>query len=188
VTELKQRLALLIISALIITALYFSGREPDHTVRQAAFLHYSSGTTIVRLQGCIPKPGVYGFRKNANLATVINMTAPSITGKISDKRLLNRVLENGDIVAAVARDSQHIDITITKMKARERILLGIPLVADELDQADWENMPGIGPVLAKRIMDNRQKYGDFGVIDSLLRVPGIGEKRVKAIKIYFRTP
>jgi len=113
------------------------------------------------------------------------MTAPALAGKIVDIRLLERDLESGEIIEAVARDQQHIEILIYKMKARERILLGIPLVPDEMDMADWESLPGIGPKLAKNIMDNRQKYGDLGSFNSLQRVPGLGGGKLKALKRYF---
>jgi competence protein ComEA len=113
------------------------------------------------------------------------MTAPSLVGKIVDKGILERDLESGEIIEAVARDQQHIEIMIYRMKARERMLLGIPLDPDAMDLADWEALPGIGPKLAKAIMDDRQKYGDLGSFNSLQRVPGVGEEKLKALKRYF---
>lgn len=65
------------------------------------------------------------------------------------------------------------------------MLLGIPLVPDQMDFADWDALPGIGPELAKTIMDNRQENGDFGSFGALQRVPGIGEKKLKKLKRYF---
>jgi competence protein ComEA len=188
VTQRKGRLALLLISAIICTAMLFPGRDADHDGVPAAFLHYTSGTTLVRLKGSVPSPGIYSFPKHVTLAYVINMTAPSLAGKIADKRLLERNLECGEIIEAVARNQQHIEIMIYRMKAGERMLLGIPLDPDEMDLADWEALPGIGPKLAKAIMDDRQKYGDFSSLNSLRRVPGVGETKIKALERYFQHP
>lgn len=185
-TERRQRLVILILSALICIALIFPRREADHNVKPAAFLCYTSGKNLIRLKGYIPHPGIYRFPGDATVATVINMTAPSFIGKIQDKSLLERSLESGEVIEAVARDKQHIEIIIYKMKAKESMLLGIPLHPDEMDLSDWDSLPGIGPVLAKGIMDNRQKYGDFGSFNSLERVPGLGEKRLNELKIYFK--
>jgi len=185
VTERKTRLVFLLLTAIICTALLFPGREADQHGMPAAFLHYSSGATIVRLKGCVPNPGIYRFPIHVTLATVINMTAPSLAGKLPDKRLMKRDLESGEIIEAVAKDQQHIEILIYKMKARERILLGIPLDPDEMELADWESLPGIGPKLAKTIMENRQKYGDLGSFNSLQRVPGLGGGKLKSLKRYF---
>jgi competence protein ComEA len=184
--ERKARLLLLIITFLICSALLFlQGREADKVV-PAAFLRYSSGTTLLRLKGCFPYPGIYRFPAKAKVVTVMKLTAPALIEKITDKCSLQRVLESGDIVNAAVVDKQHIEITICRMKAKEKMLLGIPLIADEMVQSEWESLPGIGPDLAKRIMDDRQKYGDFGSLNNLQRVPGVGKKRVEALKIYFQ--
>ena len=50
-----------------------------------------------------------------------------------------------------------------RMKALEMILLGIPLYPVILDEEDWESLPGIGPMLAERIVADRQNNGDFGI-------------------------
>jgi competence ComEA-like helix-hairpin-helix protein len=40
--------------------------------------------------------------------------------------------------------------------------------------AELERLPRVGPALAARIVAFRQKHGPFPVVDSLVRVPGIG--------------
>ena len=42
--------------------------------------------------------------------------------------------------------------------------------------ADLEKLPGIGPALAKRIVEFREKNGPFQSVDDLIKVQGIGEK------------
>jgi competence protein ComEA len=151
-----------------------------------AFLRYSSAMNIVRLKGSVPNPGVYRFPERTKLKSVINMTAPLMTGKITNKALLETSIQNGDIFEMVAKDRQHAEITLGKMKAKERMLLGIPLDPNQMDFADWDSLPGIGPGLAQSIMDDRQKYGAFVSFEALQRVPGMGEKKLNALKKYFK--
>ena len=184
--ERKRRLVLLLLSALLGTVLFYSGHDTDHKGVPVAFLRYSSAGNIVRLKGCVPNPGVYRFPEKTKLINVINMTVPLMAGKINNKELLETSVQNGDIVEMLAKDRQHAEITLSKMKAKERMLLGIPLDPNQMDFADWDSLPGIGPGLAQSIMDDRQKYGDFVSFEALQRVPGMGEKKLNALKKYFK--
>ena len=49
-----------------------------------------------------------------------------------------------------------------------------------------ELIPGIGPVLASRIVAYRDSIGRFEKLEDLLGVPGIGYKKYEKIKPYIR--
>lgn len=44
---------------------------------------------------------------------------------------------------------------------------------------ELELIPGIGPVLASRIVEDRNRNGPFATFEDLLRVPGIGERTLE---------
>ena len=60
------------------------------------------------------------------------------------------------------------------------ILLVLNLNTATIEQL--EALPGIGPTLARRILQFRQKNHGFKRVEELLAVPGISEKKWKAIR------
>jgi competence protein ComEA len=64
-------------------------------------------------------------------------------------------------------------------------LAAIVLLAINLNTAtakELESLPGIGPALAKRIIAFREKRHGFKRVEELLAIPGISEKKWKAIR------
>jgi competence protein ComEA len=49
--------------------------------------------------------------------------------------------------------------------------------AEQLDALD-----GVGPSTAKKIVEYRQQHGGFGSVSDLDRIPGIGPKKVAALR------
>lgn len=45
-----------------------------------------------------------------------------------------------------------------------------------------QSIPGIGPSMAKSILDYRAKVGKFNKIEEIINVKGIGEKKFQKIK------
>ena len=47
---------------------------------------------------------------------------------------------------------------------------------------ELETLPGVGPVLARRIIEFREKKGGFKRVEELLAIPGVSEKKWKVIR------
>lgn len=51
-------------------------------------------------------------------------------------------------------------------------------------EEELDELPGIGPVLAKAIVEYREAYGDFAEVSELTLVSGIGEKKLEKLRNY----
>lgn len=56
-----------------------------------------------------------------------------------------------------------------------------PLNINTVTAEELELLPGIGPVLAQRIVDYRNSHGGYRAVEELLQVKGIGDSRLKDI-------
>ena len=66
-----------------------------------------------------------------------------------------------------------------------------PLVDGKIDIntatiAQLDMLPGIGEVIAQRILDYREENGPFATIEDIKNVSGIGEKKFEQIKEYIK--
>lgn len=51
---------------------------------------------------------------------------------------------------------------------------------------DLQGLPGIGPVLAKRVLDHRKSLGSFRSVEELMQVKGIGRKKLASLRAHVR--
>jgi len=59
---------------------------------------------------------------------------------------------------------------------------GVPLDLNTATVEQLDELDGIGPATAQQIVAYREEHGGFGSVDELDQVPGIGEKRLAALR------
>ncbi len=79
---------------------------------------------------------------------------------------------------APAGVSVHADRSVETEDARLNI--------NTASAAELETLPGIGPALSAAIIQQRETAGNFTKAEDLLDVPGIGEKKLEAIRELLR--
>lgn len=70
--------------------------------------------------------------------------------------------------------------------AHESILRGLPIDINSATAEDLEAIPGMGPVTATTIVQQRQLHGKFKDFKDLLQVKGIGLKRLRRIQPFIK--
>jgi len=64
----------------------------------------------------------------------------------------------------------------------EEIYFNQKISLNNATEKELERLPGIGPVLAQRIVQYRNTHNNFNSIEELKKVKGVGEKTVEKIK------
>ncbi len=63
-----------------------------------------------------------------------------------------------------------------------RRALGLPVDLNALTAKDLEDLSGVGPSLARRILAVRRSRGGFSSVEELASISGVGPARLKALR------
>ncbi len=138
------------------------------------------GVVVVHVVGRVRHPGVRQLPAGSRVADAVE-AAGGTTGK-ADLSALNlaRVLVDGEQVRVPAVGDPVAPVPLPGPGgvggAGSGGVAGAPVSLNSADLAALDTLPGVGPVLAQRILDWRTAHGRFTSIDELGEVSGIGEK------------
>ena len=85
-----------------------------------------------------------------------------------------------EVSVSVAKDVETIPSTALPSPSPETEPV-FPININTADQTQLTLLPGIGEVLADRILSYRDAHGSFPCVEELLNVEGIGTKRLEEI-------
>lgn len=150
----------------------------------------------VQVKGLVRHPGLYRLYQGARGADAIQAAGGILPGAELEGLNLASALQDGDSLivprheAAVSLPTPSIGIA-RRRKARRGAPGKLPTghVAFSLNAARAEQLdelPGIGPSLARDIVLYRTQHGTFHSLDELREVPGIGEHRLQRLKPFLR--
>jgi len=100
-----------------------------------------------------------------------NPSLPSVLRGAFVLAVAATVLAAGATVVAAAPSSEG-------KAARADVVVDVNTASEK----DLQSVPGIGPALAKRIVEFRDEHGAFERVDDLLKVRGIGEKSLVKLR------
>jgi competence protein ComEA len=75
-------------------------------------------------------------------------------------------------------------VTVAPMSGRTLLTLGLRIDPNQASAADFEAIPGIGPVLAGRIVEFREQHGPFQKVEDLAALKGFGHRKLEKIRQY----
>lgn len=163
---------------------------------------------VVHLVGAVSQPGVYAVPQGARLYEALAEAGGALDDADLDSLNLAAPVRDGERIYIPFRRAREDllppePVVSTKPSPRRKPQTGenpapegqIPVsglaqsVKGLIDpntatSAELQSIPGIGPVLAERIIADRQQNGRFQTVDDLVRVKGIGAKTLDKIKDY----
>lgn len=147
----------------------------------------SAAEVYVDVDGAVVRPGVYRLKDGARVSQAIDaaggLTAEAdVTGlnrasKVADgqKIYVPKVGEQQKVSADGGADGGAV------LASGANDVAGLVNI-NTASAAELQTLSGIGPSMAQSIIDERTKNGAFASVDDLMRVSGIGEKKLAKIK------
>ena len=165
--------AALVVAAAALAGLWYAGRSPAPPPLAVDPGGGGGRTITVHVSGAVQSPGVVRVAAGARVGEAI-----AAAGGALPEADLGRVN-----LAAPLADGQQLSVPRVSADGEAAAVAGDGRVRLNLAGVEeLEALPGVGPVLAERIVAYREEHGPFAVVEDLLDVPGIGEGKLAALR------
>lgn len=143
-----------------------SAEAPDSRIEELVAVHVA---------GMVASPGFYEIPKGSRVKDAIEAAGGALEGADLDSINLAAPIADGEKVF-VPKPGETAPADQSPGNSGGKVNLNIA------NQSQLEELPGVGPVLAQRIIEYRQKKGGFTSVRQLMEVEGIGQKKYGSLK------
>jgi competence protein ComEA len=152
-------------------------------------------TIVVAVGGAVASPGTYALPGDARAEDALRAAGgPTGDADLAALNLARRLRDEDQILVArlaptavpgeTAAPAPPAPATLPIRTPTPAVASGQPALVDlnTASVAELDGLPGIGPVLAQRIVDRRTAVGPFRVVDDLVEVQGISTRMVEELR------
>ena len=133
---------------------------------------------FVHVGGAVRTPGLYELAMGARVDDAVRAAGGVLEDADLDALNLAARVKDGEKVLVPTESGEGEPAAGSAGGGEQGGLLNL----NTASVSDLETLPGIGPALAQRILDYREKNGGFRAVEDLLEVPGIGAKKFEELR------
>ena len=191
----RHLLALWALGLVIVAVLgvRYLGRDPGGPAPRAPAIEVGEGSgggsasqVTVHVAGAVRRPGVYRLSARSRVVDAVrraggarrrgDLSALNLAAKVEDGRQVVVPLRVAPGRAGAA------DAAASGGAAGAGAAPEVPIDLNTATSEQLDELDGIGPGTAGAILEYREEHDGFGSVEELGQVPGIGEKRLAALR------
>jgi competence protein ComEA len=142
-----------------------------------AFRAPGGAVVVVDVSGGVRRPGVHRLPAGSRVADALQMAGGVKAGQDIGGLNRARVLTDGEQVVVGGPAPPPASAAGAPGAGPGGVLLAGPVSLNSATVEQLDTLPGVGPVLARHIVDYRTQHGGFRSVEELREVNGIGDRR-----------
>jgi competence protein ComEA len=141
------------------------------------------GDAVVHVAGEVRAPGVYRLGAGTRVEEALRRAGgPTRHADLNAINLAAKVEDGRQVVVPRRAGAPAAGGAAPAPAGGEAAAPTVPVNLNTATAEELGTLDGVGPATAQKILVYRQEHGGFGSVDELDQVPGIGEKRLAALR------
>jgi competence protein ComEA len=177
--------ALLLIAALFLAGRYLAGAGSAEETRSSPaaageLRAEPRPRLVVHVVGAVRRPGLYRIADGARIADALRRAGGAT--RRADLSLVNLAAPVSDGTQIVVPRRAPPAAAGTAPASPGGAPATGPIHLNTATPEQLDELPGVGPVTAQKIIDYREQHGAFSSVDDLDAIPGIGPARLEQLR------
>jgi competence protein ComEA len=179
--------ALAVVAVALIGARYLkdqgrAGASPSRAAPVRIARAAGGGRAVVHVTGAVRRPGVYRLPAWARLDLAVKRAGgPARGADLEGVNLAAKVADGQQVVVPRAGAAGEVAAGAGAVGPAGAATAG-PVSLNTATPEQLDELEGVGPATAQKILDWRKQHGGFRSVDDLKQITGIGPKKFAALK------
>ena len=166
----KKRAVIAFAIAAILLGFWFSNSNAPEIEESRPIVSevFAPTNFMVHVAGAVVSPGLYEVQAGARVRDAVELAGGFTADALESSVNLARLVSDGEQIMVL--DSSQLEAA------------GGYISLNSASESKLQELPGIGPSIAKKIVDYRTKIGSFSSVEQITEVAGIGGKLLEQIR------
>ncbi len=136
---------------------------------------------MIQIGGEVRSPGIYTICTKYDLHALLKRAGGTDGAFSPPPPWTPQTLASG-LKVLIQKNGTKNSFSITEMSAFTKMTLGLPISLNKENEEGLTALPGVGPALARAIVQERDERGGFRTLDEVKDVQGVGDMLLVKIR------